>query len=517
MKKIIEIAKKIKIEDKIQLYGDYKAKIDDIDFYSKQKAKLILVSAISPTKHGEGKTTMTIGLTDALNALGKNTIGVLREPSLGPVLAMKGGACGGGKSTIEPMIDINLHFNGDIHAINAANNFIVSVLDNHLFYGNQLKIKEILIGRSVDLNDRAYRNLLIENKIYQRVDKGYIAVASEIMAIFCLAENLSDLKSRLAKMIIAIDQDNNPLGLTDFKILDAVVILLKDAFKVNLVQSQEHSPFIVHGGPFANIAHGCNSVKATKTALTLADYVVTEAGFALDLGGEKFLDIKCRYANLRCDLVVLVLSIKALKSLGAFENDFYNLRKHISTLKSFNTNFILCLNLFDGDAIEDIAAVQEFARINNYSLELSTAFKDGGSIGSKDLAEQVIEKIASTENKIEYLYDLDDSFEQKLTKLVTKVYDCQSFTLNEQAKNKLELYRTWGLDKLAICVAKSPLYLCGKAVNDGNFEVTDLYLANGAGFIVVSCGSVLKMPGLNQEFNAQKMTISDDGIIKGIF
>ena len=475
LEKIQEIAKKVDIsEDELELYGKYKAKISDKIFerlQEKKNGKLILVTAINPTPLGEGKTTMSIGLADGLRKIGKKSILALREPSLGPVFGMKGGATGGGKSQIAPMEDINLHFTGDIHAMTSANNLLSAMIDNHIYFGNELKIKKVIWKRCLDLNDRQLRTiecgLSNEKNIVPRLDGFNITVASEIMAIMCLAADINDLKRRLGNIVIGYNEEGKVITARDLKAEGSLTVLLKDALKPNLVQTLEHTPAIVHGGPFANIAHGCNSVIATKLALKLADYTVTEAGFGADLGAEKFLDIKCRVANLKPDAVVCVATLKALKYHGgvskediklenieALERGTRNLFKHIDNIKNkFGLNVIVAINKYVGDSEKEIEYLQNKLREQNVELSLVESWEKGGE-GATDLAEKIVDLCENKED-FKYIYDVNESIENKLNKVAQEIYGATGIEISDNAKEKIKFIEENGYDKLPVCIAKT--------------------------------------------------------------
>ncbi len=508
--KIENIAKKIDIsEEELECYGKYKAKIN-YSVYEKKKddkdGKLILVTAINPTPLGEGKTTTAIGLADGLQAIGKKSIVLLREPSLGPVFGLKGGATGGGFSQVAPMEDINLHFTGDIHAITTANNLLSAIIDNHIFQGNALDIKTVTWKRCVDLNDRQLRKvntgLSGEKNMEPRMDGFDITVASEIMAVFCLAENLQDLKRRIGNIIIGYNSLEEPIKVKDLKAEGSLTVLLKDAFNPNLVQTLEHTPGIIHGGPFANIAHGCNSLIATKMALKLADYVVTEAGFGADLGAEKFLDIKCRKLGKAPDAVVCVATIKALKyhggakkeeieneNLVALENGIHNLLKHIDNIKNkFKLNVIVAINKFNYDTKKEINFLEEVLNKNNIQISLVESWGQG-SKGAKDLARKVV-SLTDLNNNFNYIYELHDSIEEKIRKVCVEIYGAEGIKCSENVKNKIEKIKKLGYEKLPICIAKTPFSFSDDPKNleckePFYIHINDIEIKAGAEFIVV--------------------------------
>ena len=527
---ITKIAKKLGLKkDDLCLFGKYKAKIEK-DVKSKKQGKLILVTAINPTKAGEGKTTVSIGLADALKELKKKVCLALREPSLGPVFGVKGGATGGGYSQIVPMEDINLHFTGDFHAITSANNLLCAMIDNHIFQGNSLKIdpKKIFFHRCLDLNDRALR----ETSVGGRSESFSITSASEIMAIMCMAENLSDLKQRLGNIMVGLNISKKPVYAKDLKAENAMAILLKDALKPNLVQTLEGTPAIVHCGPFANIAHGCSSVRATKMALSLADFVVTEAGFGADLGAEKFLDFKCRETDLKPNCVVLVATIRALKmhggvkfedlgkkNLSALKKGFANLKKHIQTLKEvYKLPFVVALNKFSSDTEEEINLLKNLV---GESLVINETFSKGGK-GGTNLAKAVLKKCKEDNSNFSYAYDLKDPVEKKILDIVKKVYGGKDIEFSKEAKESLKQINKLGYQDLPVIMAKTQYSLSADKTLLGapkNFvvKVNDIQIRSGAGFLVVICGDIMLMPGLSKNPAAIGMTISDAGEIKGLF
>ena len=539
---IDEIAKKAGIDPAaIEPYGRNKAKVDlnVLDLEDRKDGKLILVTAINPTKAGEGKSTTTVGLGDALNLLGKNAMMALREPSLGPVFGLKGGAAGGGYAQVVPMEDINLHFTGDMHAITTANNLLSAMIDNHLYQGNELNLnpEKISFKRCLDMNDRTLRQVGIGcgakvNGI-ERTDGFNITVASEIMAALCLADDLMDLKKRFGDMLIGYNMGDEPVYVRDLKCEGAMAMVMKDAIKPNLVQTLEHNPVLIHGGPFANIAHGCNSVIATKTALKLADYVVTEAGFGADLGAEKFLDIKCRMADLHPNAVVIVATIRALKQHGgvAFEDlkeenvnamleGCANLAKHIDTVKQFGLPYIVAINQFDSDTENEIKALEDWCKANGHPLSLSQVWAKGGK-GALDLAEKVV-ALCDEENNYAPLYDADASIEDKITAIAQKVYGAKDVVLTDEAKEQVEQFKKAGWDKMPICMAKTQMSLSDDpkvmgAPKDFTITVRELRPSLGAGFIVALTGKVLTMPGLPKHPSALDMDIDENGKITGLF
>ena len=544
MQEIGSIAQKAGIDAQyLEMYGKYKAKIDNkilVDLIDKPNGKLILVTAITPTPAGEGKTTTSIGLADGLSSLGKNTIAALREPSLGPVFGLKGGAAGGGYAQVVPMEDINLHFTGDFHAISAACNLLAAMIDNHLQQGNSLNIdpRRITFKRVVDMNDRALRDIVIgmggkANGVVRQA--GYeITVASEVMAILCLSNDLKDLKERLGKIIIGYTYDNKELKASQLKANGAMAVLLKDAIKPNLVQTLEHTPVIIHGGPFANIAHGCNSVIATKTALKLADYVVTEAGFAADLGAEKFFDIKCRSANLKPDAVVLVATIRALKYHGGVKKEDLN-KENIEALKKGLPNLFAHLdNIQNVYGLPVVVAINGFSSDTNKEQQLlidecakrniKAILCEGWAKGSKgtiELSKAVID-LVQQENNFHYLYKDDESIEEKLNDLCQKIYHGDKVIYTDEAKKKLKQIKENGYSNLPICVAKTQYSLSDNAkllAAPTNFSITvkDLKVSAGAGFIVAYCGDIMTMPGLPKVPAAENIDIDENGKITGLF
>ncbi|MBR1540216.1 MAG: formate--tetrahydrofolate ligase [Clostridia bacterium] len=543
LENITEIAKKMGIdEEDLELYGKYKAKISDSVYQrlqSKKDGKLILVTAINPTPLGEGKTTIAIGLADGLNRLNKNAVLALREPSLGPVFGIKGGATGGGYAQIAPMVDINLHFTGDIHAITAANNLLAAMIDNHIFSGNELGIKKVTWKRAVDLNDRILRKIEIglsgEKGMCSREDSFDITVASEVMAILCLAEDLKDLKRRLGKIVIGYNELGEPVFAKDLKADGAMTVLLKDAMQPNLVQSLEHTPSIVHGGPFANIAHGCNSIRATRLALKLGDYVVTEAGFGADLGAEKFLDIKCRTKNLSPDGVVCVATLKSLKYHGGasvkncdeenvelLEKGIENLIHHVNNLKNvFHTNVVVAINKYQNDSEKEIKILKKSLEELGIELSLATVWADGGN-GATDLAEKVV-KLCKNKKELKFAYQLEDSIKQKIEAISKNVYGAVGVKYSEEAELKiLEIERTGLAQNYPICIAKTQYSFSDNAKNllcDEPFEITikDVELKNGAEFVVAKAGKIVTMPGLPKRAAAEKIDINENGEIVGIF
>ena len=542
LKNIIEVAKSLDInEEDLELYGKYKAKISDNVYESlkdKKDGKLVLVTAINPTPLGEGKTTMSIGLADGLRKIGKKSILALREPSLGPVFGMKGGATGGGHSQIAPMEDINLHFTGDLHAITTANNLLSAMIDNHIYFGNELKIKRVVWKRCVDLNDRQLRvvntGLSEEKNVVPRVDGFNITVASEIMAIFCLAKDINDLKRRLGNIIIGYNEDDKPVTARDLKAEGSLTVLLKDALKPNLVQTLEHTPAIVHGGPFANIAHGCNSIIATKLGLKLADYTITEAGFGADLGAEKFLDIKCKTAELKPDVVVCVATLKALKYHGgmskeelknedieALDRGCRNLFKHIENLKDkYGLNVIVAINKYVTDSAKEIEYLQEKLKEKDVNLSLVESWEHGGD-GATDLAEKVVD-LAEKLSKLNNIYEIEDEIETKIEKLSKAIYGAEGIEISEEAQKEIDFIKKIGYNNLPICIAKTQYSFSDDPKNLECLEpfkihVQEIRLNAGAEFIVVITGKIFTMPGLPRIPAAQNIDIDEDGNIVGIF
>lgn len=544
MKPIGEIAKAVSIEEEdIEYYGHYKAKLSEALFRKledKPDGKLILVTAINPTPAGEGKTTVSVGLADALRQIGKKSVLALREPSLGPVFGIKGGAAGGGYAQVVPMEDINLHFTGDMHAITAANNLLCAMLDNHMQQGNALRIdqRRVMIKRVLDMNDRALRNIVIGlgGKIdgIPRSDSFQITVASEVMAILCLASDLADLKARLGRILAAYDLDGNPVYAKDLGAQGAMTALLKDALKPNLVQTLEHTPALIHGGPFANIAHGCNSLRATKLAMKLGDYCVTEAGFGSDLGAEKFFDIKCRYGGLKPDCVVLVATVRALKynggvpkteltteNLDALRAGILNLQVHIENMKKYGVPVVVAINRFHTDTSAELGFVKEFCEGLGAEVALAEVFAKGGA-GGKDLAEKVCETMEKKPSNFHVLYDTALSVEDKVAQIAKEIYRADGVTFTAQAKKALAQIEAIGCGDLPVCVAKTQYSLSDDPAKLGkpeHFTVTvrDVTLSNGAGFIVVLTGSIMTMPGLPKAPAALRIDCDNDGNISGLF
>lgn len=544
MQKITDVAAKLGIsEDDIELYGKYKAKLSyDLIRRVKDKkdGKLILVTAITPTPAGEGKSTTTVGLAQGLAKLGKKVIVALREPSLGPCMGIKGGAAGGGYSQVVPMEDINLHFTGDFHAITSAHMLLAAMLDNHIQQGNALNIdpRRIAWKRVVDMNDRELRNIVVGlgGKAHgvPRQDGFDITVASEVMAILCLASSLHDLKERLAKIIVAYDYNGNPVTAGQIKAQGAMAALLKDAVKPNLVQTLENVPAIIHGGPFANIAHGCNSVMATQTGLKLADYTITEAGFGADLGAEKFFDIKCRYAGLKPDATVIVATVRALKMHGgvpktelktpnveAVKKGLVNLEKHIENVKKFGVPCVVAINIFAQDTAEELEAVREHCAKHGVNVALSDVFAKGGE-GGIDLAKEVIALADSGESKFAPIYPLDMSLKGKIETIAKKIYGADGVNYTKEADKALKEFEELGYGNLPICMAKTQYSFSDDPALLGRpsgFKITirNCRIAAGAGFIVVLTGDVMTMPGLPKVPAAEKIDVTDDGVISGLF
>lgn len=544
MQKITEVAAKLGIsEDDIELYGKYKAKLSyDLIRRVKDKkdGKLILVTAITPTPAGEGKSTTTVGLAQGLAKLGKKVIVALREPSLGPCMGIKGGAAGGGYSQVVPMEDINLHFTGDFHAITSAHMLLAAMLDNHIQQGNALNIdpRRIAWKRVVDMNDRELRNIVVGlgGKAHgvPRQDGFDITVASEVMAILCLASSLHDLKERLAKIIVAYDYNGNPVTAGQIKAQGAMAALLKDAVKPNLVQTLENVPAIIHGGPFANIAHGCNSVMATQTGLKLADYTITEAGFGADLGAEKFFDIKCRYAGLKPDAAVIVATVRALKMHGgvpktelktpnveAVKKGLVNLEKHIENVKKFGVPCVVAINIFAQDTAEELEAVREHCAKHGVNVALSDVFAKGGE-GGIDLAKEVIALADSGESKFAPIYPLEMSLKGKIETIAKEIYGADGVNYTKEADKALKEFEELGYGNLPICMAKTQYSFSDDPALLGRpsgFKITirNCRIAAGAGFIVVLTGDVMTMPGLPKVPAAEKIDVTDDGVISGLF
>ena len=542
LKKITEIAKSIDIgEEDLELYGKYKAKISNEvgkRLQNKENGKLILVTAMSPTPLGEGKTTISISIADGLRKIGKKSILALREPSLGPVFGIKGGATGGGYAQVAPMEDINLHFTGDIHAITSANNLLSAMIDNHIYFGNELGIEKVVWKRCVDLNDRQLRKvntgLSGESKIVPREDSFDISVASEVMAILCLATDIEDLRQRLGNIIIGYNKQGKLVFARDLKAEGAMTVLLKDAIKPNLVQTLEHTPAIIHGGPFANIAHGCNSIIATKMAMKLADYTVTEAGFGADLGAEKFLDIKCRKAEIKPNVVVCVATIKALKYHGGapkesiqeenmicLEKGMSNLYRHIDNIRGkFGLNVIVAINKYNTDTAQEIEFVQNELSKRGILSSVVESWAKGGE-GAIDIANKIVE-LANKEEKFEYVYDLNESIIEKINKIAMKIYGAKAVKYSEEATKNIEKFEKLGYGDLPVCIAKTQYSFSDDAKNlecQEPFEINvrDVELKAGAEFIVVFAGKIMTMPGLPKVPAAETIDIDENGEIVGIF
>lgn len=545
MQPINDIAAKLDIpEDYVENYGKYKAKID-FRYYNdvlkdRKNAKVVLVTAINPTPAGEGKTTTTIGVADALNRLGKKTMVALREPSLGPVFGVKGGAAGGGYAQVVPMEDINLHFTGDLHAIGAANNLLAAMLDNHIYQGNALNInpKRVVWRRCLDMNDRQLRNVIdgIGRPVdgVTRSDGFDITVASEIMAIFCLATNIDDLKERLARVIVAYTYDGQPVTAGDLKAQGAMAALLKDALKPNLVQTLEGTPAFIHGGPFANIAHGCNSVIATQMGMKMADYLITEAGFGADLGAEKFIDIKCRMTGIRPSAVVLVATIKAIKynggvakadlgaeNLEALEKGLPNLLKHIENITNvYGLPVVVAINRFPTDTEAELALVREKCNELGVNVALSEVWGKGGA-GGEELAKEVV-RLCEQPSEMKFVYDTELSIKEKIEAIATKVYGADGVDYTAKAESEIATFEKLGFGNLPICMAKNQYSLTDDQTKLGRptgFRITisDMTASIGAGFLVALTGSIMKMPGLPKVPAAEKIDVDNDGVISGLF
>ena len=541
---IKEIAKSLSIdEDDLELYGKYKAKLplSLVDKYSdRPDGKLILVTAINPTPAGEGKTTVTVGLGEAMSKIGKNAVIALREPSMGPVFGIKGGAAGGGYAQVIPMEDINLHFTGDMHAITAANNLLCAIIDNHIQQGNELSIdpRRILFKRCLDMNDRALRNVIVGlgGKLngVPREDGFMITVASEVMAILCLASDIDDLKLRLGRILVAYTYDGKPVYAKDLQVVGAMAALLKDAIKPNLVQTLENTPALMHGGPFANIAHGCNSVTATKLGLKLADYCITEAGFGADLGAEKFLDIKCRYAGLKPSCIVIVATIRALKynggvaksdlkyeNVSALEKGIVNLQTHIENMKKYGVPVVVAINRFMTDTDEEIKFIEDFCEKQDVLVSLTEVFANGGN-GGVDLAKKVVKTIEEKPSDFKPLYDAELPIKEKLDIIAHEIYRADGVVYTKSAEKAIAEIEALGKDKLPVCVAKTQYSLSDDQTKLGkpeNFTITvrDVRLSAGAGFIVALTGDIMTMPGLSKQPAAYSIDVDTDGNIKGLF
>ena len=541
---IKEVAASIGVtEDDIELYGKYKAKLSD-EYFEKIKdnkdGKLILVTAINPTPAGEGKTTVTVGLGQAFGKLNKKTVIALREPSLGPCFGIKGGAAGGGYAQVVPMEDLNLHFTGDFHAITSANNLLAALLDNHIQQGNELGIdtRQVVWKRCLDMNDRALRNTVIGlgSKLdgVVREDHFVITVASEIMAILCLADDMNDLKDRLGRIIVAYNYAGEPVTAKDLDAVGAMAALLKDAIKPNMIQTLEHTPALVHGGPFANIAHGCNSVRATKTALKMADYVITEAGFGADLGAEKFFDIKCRMAGLKPDAVVLVATIRALKynggvakadlnneNLEALKAGIVNLEKHIENLQLYGVPVVVTLNAFVSDTEAEMAFVKEFCESRGCEFALAKVWEKGGE-GGIELAEAVLATLENKESNFKPIYEDDMSLKDKIKTVATKIYGADNVTYNPAALKMLSKIEEMGYGHFPVCMAKTQYSLSDDQTKLGrptgfDINIREVYVSAGAGFVVVITGAIMTMPGLPKKPAAVGIDVNEDGVITGLF
>ncbi|MCQ2523984.1 MAG: formate--tetrahydrofolate ligase [Lachnospiraceae bacterium] len=541
---IADVAAKLDIEfDDLELYGKYKAKISD-EWWNKNKnnpdGKLILVTAINPTPAGEGKTTTSVGLCQAFAKMDKKVTVALREPSLGPCFGIKGGAAGGGYAQVVPMEDLNLHFTGDFHAITSANNLLAALLDNHIQQGNVLGIdpRNVIWKRCLDMNDRVLRNVVVglgaKADGTVREDHFVITVASEIMAILCLASDMNDLKERLSKIIVAYTYDNKPVTAKDLNAVGSMAALLKDAIKPNVIQTLENTPAIVHGGPFANIAHGCNSVRATKYALKMADYVITEAGFGADLGAEKFFNIKCRQADLKPDCVVLVATIRALKynggvdkkdlsveNINALKSGIVNLEKHIENLQQFGVPVVVTLNAFSTDTDAETEFVKKFCEDRNCEFALSKVWEFGGE-GGIELAQKVLKTLEEKESKFEVLYSADLSIVDKVKAIATKVYGAKDVNFSKEALKMIDKINELGYSNLPVCMAKTQYSLSDDASLLGRPEnfvmnVRDVSLSAGAGFVVVLTGSIMTMPGLPKTPAAYNIDVDENGVIKGLF
>lgn len=543
MKDITEIAQNLGIlPSELEPYGHYKAKINDSVFdrlHEKKDGKLVLVTAVNPTPAGEGKTTVSIGLGEAMNKIGKKAIVALREPSLGPVFGIKGGAAGGGYSQVVPMEDINLHFTGDMHAITSANNLMCAMLDNSLQQGNELNIdpRRIQVKRCLDMNDRALRNIVISlgGKLngVPREDHFCITVASEVMAVLCLSSDIFDLKKRLGNILVAYTYDGQPVYCRDIKADGAMTVLLKEAIKPNLVQTLENTPAIMHGGPFANIAHGCNSVRATKTALKLADYAVTEAGFGSDLGAEKFLDIKCRFASIKPSCIVLVSTVRSMKynggvakenlkeeNLDALKKGSENLGAHIDNLKKYGVPVVVAINHFYADTQAEIDYIEQYCKDRGADFAVTKCFAEGGA-GSIELAEKVI-KACEKENNFHYLYDIDMPLYDKIETIAREIYGADGVDYTKEARASLDEFIKLGADKMPVCMAKTQYSLSDNPKLLGRphgfrITVSSASLSNGAGFVVCQTGSVMTMPGLSKSPAAYRIDIDENGNTVGLF
>jgi len=544
LKPIKEVAAQLGItEDELDFYGKYKAKFTD-ELWDRVKGnpdgKLVLVTAINPTPAGEGKTTTTVGLGQAFGKLGKKAVIALREPSLGPCFGVKGGAAGGGNAQVVPMEDLNLHFTGDFHAITSANNLLAAMLDNHIQQGNALRIdtKQVIWKRCLDMNDRALRNIVIgmgkKADGVVREDHFIITVASEIMAILCLAADMDDLKARLGRIIVAYDYDGNPVTAEQLKAVGSMAALLKDALRPNLIQTLEHTPAIVHGGPFANIAHGCNSVRATRTALKLADYVITEAGFGADLGAEKFLDIKCRMAGLKPDAVVLVATVRALKynggvakadlgaeNLDALKKGIVNLEKHIENLQKYKVPVVVTLNRFITDSPAELAFVKEFCEARGAEFALSDVWEKGGE-GGIELANKVLETLETKESFFEPIYKDELSLKEKIETIAKEIYGAGSVSYDPSAEKAIAKIEAMGFGNVPVCMAKNQYSLSDDQTKLGrpegfNINIREAYISAGAGFMVAITGTIMTMPGLPKTPAAERIDVDENGMITGLF
>ena len=544
LKPIVQVAEQLQIpEEELELYGKYKAKISD-EYMERIKnnpdGKLVLVTAINPTPAGEGKTTTSVGLGQAFGKLGKKAVIALREPSLGPCFGVKGGAAGGGYAQVVPMEDLNLHFTGDFHAITAANNLLAAMLDNHIQQGNELQIdtRQIVWKRCLDMNDRVLRNVVVglgaKADGVVREDHFVITVASEIMAVLCLAEDMKDLKERLGRMVVAYNFQGKPVTAADLKAVGAMAALLKDAMKPNLIQTLEHTPALIHGGPFANIAHGCNSVRATRAALKMADYVITEAGFGADLGAEKFLDIKCRTAGLKPDAVVLVATVRALKynggvakadlsteNLTALKTGISNLEKHIENLQKYQVPVVVTLNSFITDTEAEIAYVKQFCEERGCEFAISEVWEKGGE-GGIALAEKVLQTLEEKESNFKPIYEDNLSLKEKIETIAKEIYGANGVNYTPAAETQLKKLQDLGFGHFPVCMAKTQYSLSDDPAllgrpDDFRIQVREAYVSAGAGFVVVLTGAVMTMPGLPKEPAAFRIDVDDEGVITGLF